>query len=73
VEHVQVIPVQPTGTWIAACRSPSVAVSGSCTLRQSGGFAYLSATFSWTACRVVSGAPDGANASTELATCSASG
>ena len=48
-------------------------MSGSCTLRQTGGFAYLSATFSWTPCRIVSGAPDAANASTELATCSASG
>jgi len=48
-------------------------VSGSCTLRQTGGFAYLSATFSWTPCRIAPGAPDAANASTELATYSASG
>jgi len=42
---------------VAACRSPRVAVSGICTLRQDGGFAYLSDTC-WTPCLMVIGAPD---------------
>jgi len=36
---------------------PRVAVSGICTLRQDGGFAYLSDTC-WTPCLMVIGAPD---------------